>query len=157
WFDAVAKSSECVDYFSSALLLGRFPDVWASFLVPDSSVQYLPDQATKFVGNYSNGLIVSQTRHIAAIENLEGASFEFGRCIGSLIQNPPHVTVALRRPAAAVHFGALFVSRACAYPRGQMLLGRKGGGGGTHFGNDLLRRVYPQPGHLRPSPDLILL
>ena len=84
-------------------------------------MQYLPDQAAKFVSNYSNGLIVSQTRHIAAIENLEDASFVFGRRIGSLIQNPPHMTVALRRPAAVVHFRALFIPRACAYPRGEML------------------------------------
>src|SRR5262252_1460482 len=84
-------------------------------------MQYLPDQATEFVGNYSNGLIMSQTRHTAVIENLEDASFEFGRCIGSLIQNPPHVTVALRRTAAAVHFRALFIPGTCPYPRGEML------------------------------------
>jgi len=53
------------------------------------------------VSNYSNGLVVSQMRHTAVIENLEDTSFEFGRCIGSLIQSPPHVTVTLRRPVAA--------------------------------------------------------
>jgi len=120
-----------LDHFSGAPLFGRFADFWASLLVPDSPVQYLPDQATKFVSNYSNGLIVSQARHIAAIENLEDASFEFGRCIGSLIQNPPHVTVALRRTATAVNFRAFFIARACAYPRGEMLLGRKDRCGGT--------------------------
>jgi hypothetical protein len=107
-----------LDHFSGALLLGGFADFWASFLVPDSSVQYLPDQATKFVGNYSNGLIVSHTWHGAAIENLEDASLVFGCRMGSLIQNPSHLTVALRRPAAAVHFRALFIPRTCAYPRG---------------------------------------
>jgi hypothetical protein len=61
------------------------------------------------VGNYSNGLIVSHTWHVAAIENLEDASLVFGCRIGSLIQNSPHLTVALRRPAAAVHFRALFI------------------------------------------------
>ena len=73
--DLVAKPAECLDHFSSALLLGRFADLWASLLVADSPVQYLPDQATKFVGNYSDGLIVSHTRHVAAIENLKDASF----------------------------------------------------------------------------------
>ena len=67
------------------------------------------------------------------------------------------MTVALRRPAAAVHFRALFIPRARAYPRGEMLLGRKGRCGGTHFGNDLLRRVDTQPGHLCQSLDLILV
>jgi hypothetical protein len=52
-------------------------------------VHYLPDQAAEFVGNYSNGLIVPQTQHIAAMENLEDASFVFSRSTGSLIQNPP--------------------------------------------------------------------
>jgi len=55
-----------------------------------------------------------------------------------LIQNPPHMTVALRRAAAAVHFRTLFIPRACAYPRGEMLLGRKSRCGGAHFRNDLL-------------------
>src|SRR5262249_19794071 len=58
WFDSVTKPAECLDHFSGALLLGRFSDLWASFLVADSSVQYLPDQATKFVSNYSDSLIV---------------------------------------------------------------------------------------------------
>jgi len=64
-FDSVTKPAECLGHFSDALLLGRFADLWASFLVPDSPVQYLPDQATEFVGNYSNGLIMCQTRHSA--------------------------------------------------------------------------------------------
>jgi hypothetical protein len=101
-FDSVTKPAEFSDHFSGALLLGRFPDLWASFVVVDSPVQYLPDQATKFVGNYSDGLIVSHTRHVAAIENFEDASFVFDRRIGSLIQNPPRVTVALWQPAAVL-------------------------------------------------------
>jgi len=128
-----------LDHFSGALLFGRFLDFWAPFFVLDSLVQYLPDQAAKFVSNYSNGLIVSQAWHVAAIENLKDASSVFDRRIGSLIQNPPHMMVALRRTAAAVHFRALFIPRACAYPRGAMLLGRKSRCGGTYFGNDLLR------------------
>jgi hypothetical protein len=47
---------ELSDHFPGALLLGRFADLWASFFVADSPVQYLSDQAAKFVGNYSNGL-----------------------------------------------------------------------------------------------------
>jgi hypothetical protein len=91
-FDSVTKPAEFSDHFSRALLLGHFPYLWTSFLVVHSAVQYLPDQATKFVGNYSDGLIVSHPRHVAAIENFENASFVFDRRIGSLIQNPPHMT-----------------------------------------------------------------
>jgi hypothetical protein len=53
-------------------------------------------QATKFVGNYSNGLIVSQTRHVAVIENLEDASFLFDRRIGGLAKIKE---LGVRRPA----------------------------------------------------------
>jgi hypothetical protein len=67
------------DHFSGTLLLGGFADLWASFFVADSSVQYLSDQAAKFVGDYSNDLIVSQTWHMAAIKNLEDTSFVLGR------------------------------------------------------------------------------
>ena len=59
--DPIPESAQFSDHFSSAPLLARFIDVRASFLVADSKVQYLPDQATQFVGSYSNGLIVSQS------------------------------------------------------------------------------------------------
>jgi len=47
-----------LDHFSGALLFGRFADVWASFFVMDSLVQYLPDQAAKFslIPNLEMGL-----------------------------------------------------------------------------------------------------
>src|SRR5215831_1326422 len=61
----------------------------------------------------SNGLIMSQTRNIAVVENLEGAPFEVGRCIGGLIQNRPHVTVALRRPADFLTQEAVLAGAAC--------------------------------------------
>jgi hypothetical protein len=48
------------------------------------------------VGNYSNGLIVSQTRHVAVIENLEDASFLFDRRIGGLAKIKE---LGVRRPA----------------------------------------------------------
>ena len=67
-FDPIAESPEFADHFFSAPLLGHFTDLWASFLVADSHMQDLPDQATKFVSNYPNGVLVSQARDIAAIE-----------------------------------------------------------------------------------------
>jgi hypothetical protein len=48
------------------------------------------------VGNYSNGLIVSQTRQVAVIENLEDASFPFDRRIGGLAKIKE---LGVRRPA----------------------------------------------------------
>jgi len=109
----------------SALLFACFVDLWALFLIVGSKVQYFPDQATKFVGNYPNGLILPHARHIAAIENLEDASFVLDRRIGRLIQNASHMTVALWGSAAVVHFRALLVTGTCTYPGGEMPLGRK--------------------------------
>jgi hypothetical protein len=63
----------------SARLLGLLIDLLAAFFVAPSTVQYLPNQAAKFVGNYRNGVLVSETRHMAAIENLEDASLDFDR------------------------------------------------------------------------------
>jgi hypothetical protein len=57
--DSVTKPTQLSDHFSGTLLLGGFADLRAWFFVADSSVQDLPDQAAKFVGNYCNGLIVS--------------------------------------------------------------------------------------------------
>ena len=125
----------------SARLLGLLIDVWAAFFVAHSTVQYLPNQAAKFVGNYRNGVLVSETWHIAAIENLEDASLVFDRLVGGLLQNAPHVTVTMWRATAVVHFGALLTARTCADPRREMLLGRKCRRGGTDFGDDLLRRI----------------
>ena len=91
------------------------------------------------MGNGPDGLIMSQARDRAAIDNVEDASF-CSRCgVGRLVENAPHVAVALGRSVAVVHACALFVARAGAHPRGETFLGGKGRCHGTDFGNDLLR------------------
>ena len=79
-------------------------------------MQNLPDQATKPMGDHPDRLIVPQARHIAAIEDREDASFVLDRRVGSLIENAPHMTVALRGPMAVVHSCALVVAGARAHP-----------------------------------------
>ena len=91
------------------------------------------------MGNRPDGLIMSQARDVAAIDNLEDASFGLYGGIGRLIKNAPHVAVAFWRPVAVVHTTALIVAGAGTYPRGETFLEGKGRGGGTDFGNDLLR------------------
>ena len=57
-FDPVAGSAKFVDHFLSALLL----DILLTSghrLVADSDMQDLPDQATTFVSNYPNRLLMS--------------------------------------------------------------------------------------------------
>ncbi len=48
------------------------------------------------MGNRSDGLIVSEARDRAAIDNLEDTSFGPGCGVGSLVENAPHLAVAVR-------------------------------------------------------------
>jgi hypothetical protein len=75
-----------------------------------------PDEATKPMGNGPDSLIVSQARYQPAIDNLENGSFRLGCGVGSLIQDAPHVAVALRGAVALGYFCTFFVSRACSNP-----------------------------------------
>jgi hypothetical protein len=63
--------------------------------------------------NGSDGLLVSQTHHQSAIENVENGSSRLGCGIGSLIENAPHVAVAFWRAVSLGLPGAFFISRAC--------------------------------------------
>jgi hypothetical protein len=62
------------------------------------------------MGDGSDSLIVSQTRYRTAIDNLKDSSFRFGCGVGTLIENPPHVAVALRGPGVVIHTRALVVT-----------------------------------------------
>src|SRR5215469_2899107 len=97
---------------------------------------------TEAMRNGPDRFVVSETWHETTIDDVEDTSFVFDGSIGSLIENAAHLTVALRRAFAAVHAGALLVARACSYPGDQILGGSEGRCLGTHFGNDLLRRIY---------------
>jgi hypothetical protein len=103
-----------------------FGDSWASFFVTDSLVQDQPDQPTLSMGNRTDGLVMSQARDGAAIHNVEDTSFGPGCGVGRLVENAPHVAVALRRSVAVVPACALIVAGACTTPGGETFLGRKG-------------------------------
>ena len=64
------------------------------------------------MGNGPDGLIMSQARDRAAIDKFEDASFGPGCGVGRLIENAPHVAVALRRAVAVVHSRAFVVAGA---------------------------------------------
>jgi hypothetical protein len=98
-----------------------------------------PDQTTLSMRNDPNGLIMPEARDATAIDDLEDASFGFYGGVSSLIEQAPHVTVALRRAVAVVYACALVVARASTNPRGETFPGGKGRCRGTDFGNDLLR------------------
>jgi hypothetical protein len=91
-------------------------DGWAAFLVTDPSVQNLPDEPAKAMGDYPDCLIVSEARYIPSVEDLEDASFVFDRRVGGLIENAPQVTVALWRPVTMAHARALVIAGAGTDP-----------------------------------------
>ena len=97
-FDPVAKVSQLPNHLRSAPLLRLFVDGGASFFVTDSLVQDQPNQPTVSMGNRPDSLFVSQTRYRTTINNLENSSFSLDCGIGCLVENAPHVAVALRRP-----------------------------------------------------------
>jgi len=84
------------------------------FLVTDSLVQDQPDELTLSMSNRPDGLIMSQARDAAAIDNLEDTSFDLYGGVGRLVENAPHVAVALRRPVAVIHARTLLVAGAGA-------------------------------------------
>src|SRR5271167_1708591 len=139
WFDPIAEASQLPDHSRRAPLLRLFGDGWAPFFVRDSLMQDQPDQPTLSMGNRPDGLIMSQARDGAAIGNLEDTSFDLYGGVGRLVENAPHVAVALRGAVVVVHASALVVARAGAHPRGELLVRRKGRSSGTYFGNDLGR------------------
>jgi hypothetical protein len=86
WFDLIAETSELPDHSRSAPLLRLFGNGWTPFFVTDSLVQDQPNQAALSMGNGPDGLIMSQARNRAAIDNLEDTSFGRGCGVRSLIE-----------------------------------------------------------------------
>jgi hypothetical protein len=80
------RASELPDHSCHALLLRRFANRGAPFLVGDSLVQNLPDQATKAMGNHPDRLMVPHARHIAVIRDGEDAPLVLERSVSRLIE-----------------------------------------------------------------------
>jgi hypothetical protein len=78
------------------------------------------------------------------INNLKDSSFSLDCCVGSLIEDAPHVAIALWGSVAVVDPRALLLARTCTNPRRKLLGRRKCCCSGTHFGNDLLCRIDAQ-------------
>src|ERR1700727_3396052 len=90
FFTCSAEALEFPDHSGGAVSQSLFAYVWASFLVTNSLVQSLPDQAAKPVNNYSDGLLVPEARHIPAIKDFDDSALVFNRGIGSLIAKATH-------------------------------------------------------------------
>ena len=83
-------------------------------------MQNYPDQVTKPMSDRPDGLIVSKARDKTAIDNFKNAAFRLDRCVGALIENTPHVAIALRGAVALGFSRTLFISRTCSDPRGEV-------------------------------------
>ena len=112
----IAQEAQFADHPCRALSPRPFGYRRAPFLITYLPVEKNPDQLAKPMGNHSDGLIMSHARYLAVIQDLEDASFG-PRCgVGSLIENPSHLAIALRGPVAVVHSRALVVPRAYSHP-----------------------------------------
>ena len=68
-------------------------------------VKDLPSQTAKAMRDRPDSLVMAETRYDAAIQGLESAAFGLDRCVGCLVQDPPHRPVAFRTSIALRYFG----------------------------------------------------
>jgi hypothetical protein len=64
--------------------------------------------------------------------------------VGVLIEDPPHLAIAIRAAGAVIDTGALLMAGTRADPRGEMFGRWKRRGSGTDFRDDPLRRIDAQ-------------
>jgi hypothetical protein len=117
----------------------------------------LPDDSTKAMSNGPDGFRVPDAGQQAQIRQFEDAAFALDRRVRTLIQKTPHVAIALRRPVALGFPRTLLFSGTDPHPRGKVFLGTECRRGGSHLGNDLMRRIHTQTRHFRQSLDRILV
>src|ERR1700758_1049796 len=117
-------------------LLGLFRHCRAAFFIPNAVMQNYSDQVTEAMRNDAHCFVMSQAWNETTVHDLEDAPLAFDSSIRSLIESAAHLAVALWRVPAAVHARALFLSRACSYPRGELFGCGESGCLGTHFGDN---------------------
>jgi len=109
-------------------------------------MQDLPDQPTQSIGNRPNRLRVPLTRNHPPIHELEDAPLGLDRRVGRLMEEAPHLAVAVGGAVAVVDACTLLCASARAHPERELLRGRKRPGSGPNFGDDLLAELTPSPG-----------
>jgi hypothetical protein len=95
-FNAIPETSESPDYPPHAGSRRTFTHRRTAFFVADPFVQDQPDEAAEAMHYCADGLIVRQLRDQATIHDFENASFGFDCRVRTLVENAPHVAVALR-------------------------------------------------------------
>src|ERR1017187_8804448 len=117
-FYTIAELVKFSDHPCCACAFGLGTDGRTPFLVAHPLVQNQPKQSAKPMGNGPDGLLVSQARQQPMKCHFEYASFDLYRRLSRLIQQPPHLTIPLRRARAVRLPCALFAARTHPYPRG---------------------------------------
>jgi hypothetical protein len=69
----------------------------------------------------ANGLCVSEARDKTAIDNRKDSPFGLDRSVRRLIEDAPHLAVALRAAVTVVHARALLIAGAGSHPGGECL------------------------------------
>ncbi len=84
------------DHSRRALLLRLFDDGRTSFFVANALVQDQPDKSALSMADRPDGLFISQSFHTAAKDKLEDTAFGLYRRVGCLVEDAPHLPVAVR-------------------------------------------------------------
>src|SRR5262249_20012594 len=109
-FDTIAETPKFPDHLCGPALGACSGDGRPSLLVRDAVVQDLPHEATEAVCDRPDRLFVAEADHQAAVDKFEDAAFGLDRGIRRLIEEPPHLTIALGRSMAVVDAGALVMA-----------------------------------------------
>jgi hypothetical protein len=156
-FDTIPKLPKVADHLRRTPVRARFGDRRTAFLVGHAVVEDLPNEPTESVRNRSDGLRVAEADDQASIHDFEDAPFGLYRGVRRLIEEAPHLAIAVGRPTAVIDAGAFVVPGTGAHPRGQALRRREGGSRRADFGNDLLSGIDAQAGDGREPLDGILM
>src|SRR5215471_15187755 len=156
-FDAITETPKLTDHLRGSPLRARFGHGWTSFLVHDAIVQNLPHEPADAMRNRPDRLSVAEPDDEPSVEEFKDTAFGLHRSVCRLVEEPTHLSVAIRGPVAMIDAGALVVSRTGAHPGGQALGGREGRGGRTDFGDDLLRGIDAKARHRCQSFDGVLM
>ena len=73
-------------------------------------MQDLPHESREPVRDRPDRLLVAETHHETAIDDFKEAAFRLHRRIRGLIEEPPHLPIALGRSMAVIDAGALVMT-----------------------------------------------
>jgi hypothetical protein len=110
----IAETAQFADHLARSHLLRFFADGWSAFLIANALVKNLRNQTTQPVGDGANGLRMPEARDESSIHDREDRPLGLDGGIRRLIEDAPHLPVALRAAVTVVDAGALLGAGASA-------------------------------------------